>query len=258
MDRPQLHFLGTGTAFHTDGRGSQCILVQPAPPAPPFLVDLGPTAMAAVMRMSVKLDRLDRLFITHLHGDHVAGWPFLLLHLNFVERRSRALDVHGPKGVRDCLEGLMRLCYRDIMENTGLGFEIRYHEIPVTPSRGVDGGALTFDVLPMDHHPSSIGYRFDLGGPTLGVTGDTRWCANLEALARGSNVLLLECTSMTRVEQAHVSLEEIRERIDSLGDGQVVLVHLTDEVAAELAADPIPRVSASHDGMLYPFLSPGR
>ncbi len=253
MNDPQLQFLGTGTAFHTDGRGSQCILVQPAPPARPFLVDLGPTAMAAVMRMEIELDNLDRLFITHLHGDHVAGWPFLLLHLNFIERRSRRLDVHGPQGVRGCLEGLMQLCYREILDSSKLGFEICYHELPVTTSSGLDGGTVAFDVLPMDHHPSSIGYRFDLGGTTLGVTGDTRWCANLEALARGSDVLLLECTSVTRVEQAHVSLEEIRERADSLGDGQVVLVHLTDEVAAALAADPIPRVSASHDGMIYPF-----
>ena len=253
MDRPQLQFLGTGTAFHTDGRGSQCILVQPAAPAPPFLVDLGPTAMAAVMRMGVELERLDRLFVTHLHGDHVAGWPFLLLHLNFIEKRSRPLDVHGPQGVRGCLEGLMRLCYRDIIEDTKLGFEIRYHELPVTTSSGLNAGAFNFDVLPMDHHPSSIGYRFDLGGKTLGVTGDTRWCANLEELARGSEVFLIECTTVNKVEQAHVSLGEIRERVDSLGDGQVVLVHLSDEVAAKLAADPIPRVTASHDGMIYPF-----
>jgi len=253
MDRPQLQFLGTGTAFHTDGRGSQCILVQPAPAAPPFLVDLGPTAMAAVMRMGVDLERLGRLFITHLHGDHVAGWPFLLLHLNFVERRSRPLDVHGPEGVRGCLEGLMQLCYRDIIDSTGLGFEIRYHELPVTASFGLDGGALRFDILPMDHHPSSIGYRFDLGGRTLGVTGDTRWCANLEALARGSEVFLIECTSVNKVEQAHVSLVELRERVDSLGDCRIVVVHLPDEVAAELAADPIPRVIASHDGMVYAF-----
>ncbi len=253
MDYPQLQFLGTGTAFHTDGRGSQCILVQPGPVAGPFLVDLGPTAMAAVMRLSVELDRLDRLFITHLHGDHVAGWPFLLLHLSFVERRSRPLDVHGPEGVRGCLEGLMQLCYRDIIDASKLGFEIRYHELPVTTSCGVDGGPLSFDVLPMDHHPSSIGYRFDLGGATLGVTGDTRWCANLEVLARGSQVFLIECTSVGKVEQAHVSLEEIREKVDSLGDCQVVLVHLPDAVAAELAADPIPRVTASYDGMIYSF-----
>ncbi len=253
MDRPQLQFLGTGTAFHTDGRGSQCILVQPPPPAPPFLVDLGPTAMAAVMRMGIHLDRLDRLFITHLHGDHVAGWPFLLLHLNFIERRSRALDVHGPQGVRECLEGLMRLCYRDIVEGTGLGFEIRYHELAVTTGSGLEAGAASFDVLPMDHHPSSIGYRFEVGGKTLGVTGDTRWCANIEQLARRSDVLLLECTSVDPVEQAHVSLGEIRERIGSLGDCRVLLVHLSDAVAARLAADPIPGVTATHDGMLYPF-----
>jgi hypothetical protein len=51
-------------------------------------------------------------------------------------------------------------------------------------------------------------------------------------------------------EHAHVSLGEIRERAKRLGSCNVVLVHLPDEVAAALAADPIPRVSASYDGLL--------
>ena len=147
----------------------------------------------------------------------------------------------------------MRLCYRDILEGKGLGFEVRYHEYPVARTAGLDGGACTFDLLPMDHHPSSLGYRFDLGGKTLGVTGDTRWCANLEELARGSDVFVVECTSVEPVEQAHVSLGEIRERAICLGSGRTILVHLTDAVAAELAANPVPGVSASHDGMIYRF-----
>jgi hypothetical protein len=56
---------------------------------------------------------------------------------------------------------------------------------------------------------------------------------------------------VARHPHAHLSLEEIRAGIDRLGDGEVVLIHLPDEVAVALAADPIPRVTASHDGMVY-------
>jgi ribonuclease BN (tRNA processing enzyme) len=252
MTAPRLQFLGTGTAFHEDGRGSQCILVHPAAGSP-FLVDLGPTAMAGVMRYGVDSDPLERLFVTHLHGDHVAGWPFLLLHLNFIDRRQRPFDVHGPLGVRDCLEGLMALCYPDVVEDPKLGFEVRYHELPVGAGEGLRAGETSFDVLPMDHHPTSIGYCFDVDGTRVGISGDTRWCDDLERLARASDVLLLECSSVRPHPHAHVSLGELRSGIDRLGDCAVVLIHLTDEVAAALAADPIARVSASHDGLVYPL-----
>ena len=195
MTRSSLHFLGTGTAFNTDGRGSQCLLIRPAAAAP-YLVDLGPTATAAV----------ERLFVTHLHGDHVAGWPFLLLRLSFVDRRTRPFDVHGPVGLRECLEGLMSHCYPDVLEGPGLGFEVRYHELPLEPGSGLTAGRTEFDVFRVEHHATSLAYRFDVGGRRVGVTGDTRWCAGLEELARASDLLVLECTGLTATE--HASLLE--------------------------------------------------
>lgn len=253
MNRPHLQFLGTGTAFHEDGRGSQCLLVRP-PSGPCYLVDLGPTALAAAARFGVATDRLDRLFVTHLHGDHVAGWPFLLLHLRFIDRRSRPFEVYGPEGVRECLERLLRSCYAELAQPSALGFEVRYHELPVADRQGARAGDSCFDTVPMDHHPSSIGYRFVVGERRVAVTGDTRWCDGLERLARSSDVLVVECSSVRAQRQAaHVSLEEIREGVSRLGEGEIVLVHLPDEVAADLAVDPVPRVSASHDGMLYPL-----
>jgi ribonuclease BN (tRNA processing enzyme) len=207
--------------------------------------------MAAVMRHGVRSDEIDRLFVTHLHGDHVAGWPFLLLHLTFIDGRDRPFHAHGPEGLRECLEGLMMLCYRDVLEGPKLGFEVHYHERPVVEAPGIPAGAGRFDVVPMDHHPSSLGYVFEVDGRRVAVSGDTRWGDGLERLARASDLLIVECSSVARQPHAHLSLEEIRAGIDRLGDGEVVLIHLPDEVAVALAADPIPRVTASHDGMVY-------
>jgi len=249
MSASVIRFVGTGTAFHHDGRGSQSLLVEPVEAAP-FQVDVGPTALCMLQRFEWDYAPLQRLFITHLHGDHIAGWPFLLLNLRFLHARTQPLSVYGPPGVRDCLEDLARLCYGDLLDPEHLGFEVLYHELQRTEARGLSASGQCFDVVPMEHHESSIGYRFQLRDASVAVSGDTAWCGDLELLAEGSDHLVVECTSLERTKLSHVSLEEVRDGIGRLGGCRVVMIHLPDEVAAALAADPIPRVVAGYDGMV--------
>jgi ribonuclease BN (tRNA processing enzyme) len=246
---PQVRFLGTGTAFNSDGRGSQAILVQPSA-ASPFLVDIGPTALQAMARLEIDCSGIDRLFLTHLHGDHTAGWPFLLLQQVFVAGRRRPFHVHAPEGAARLLQDLTSLCYGELLEKRE--FDLLYHQFPVADLAGRDGSeGMTFDILPMQHHDSSVGFRFRMEGLTIGVSGDTGWCDNLERLGDGCDLLVLECTSPRRESATHLSLDEIRANRDRLGRCPIVLVHLTDDVAQELALDPVPVLTAAHDGMLW-------
>jgi len=249
MGSPLIQFLGTGNAFNTDGRGTQSILFAPEA-ASPFLVDLGPTSVQAMVRFDVDRRKIDRLFLTHLHGDHTAGWPFLLLNMVVLDRRTRPFDVYGPVGTRSALEGLAGICFQDALERQS--FDVRYHELPVEPQEGIQGRqGMQFDILPMEHHSSSIGYRFHLDGNSIGVTGDTGWCDSLEQLAAGCDVLIVECTSVQPEARTHLCLDEIRAARTRLGDVQVLLIHLTDAVAEDLARDPVPNLLATYDGMIF-------
>jgi ribonuclease BN (tRNA processing enzyme) len=186
--------------------------------------------------------------VTHLHGDHTAGWPFLLLHQVFLHRRERPFEIHGPAGTRTVLEGLVGHSYGDLLERGR--HEIVYREQPVAEGRDLEGGgSMRYDVLPMDHHETSIGFRFRWDGTTIAVSGDTRWSPELERLAAGADLLVLECTSVAPTDAAHVSLAELREGRSRLTAGRIALVHLDDTVAEALARDPLPEVTAAHDGM---------
>lgn len=248
MSASEIHMLGTGTAFQQDGRGAQCMLIADGA-GELIAVDLGPTAAAAAMRYGAPLARMRHLFVTHLHGDHIAGWPFVALQMIFLEKRSEPLDIWGPPGVRERLEGLLRLCYPKIAAEQATSLPLTYHELAVSRQEGLDADGVGFDVFPMDHDPSSIGFGLRIGASYVAVTGDTRWCPSLEHMARRADILVVECTTLEKGNYSHLSLAEIRHHRPALVRGRWILTHLPDAVALALAADPIAGVVAAADGM---------
>ena len=153
--------IGSGNAFSQDGRGAQALLLR-WEPGRATLVDVGPTIL---MRWPEELDfgEIGELCLTHLHGDHIAGWPFLRLRLMLLEGREAALPIWGPKGSGATLEALCELCYRELLERPGFALELHELEVEASgPHRLGDGRSLS--VVPMSHHPSSLGLRFEGGG----------------------------------------------------------------------------------------------
>jgi ribonuclease BN (tRNA processing enzyme) len=252
MGAPEIRLLGTGTAFQQDGRGAQCIAIAEET-GELIAVDVGPTAACAATRYGMPLARMRHLFVTHLHGDHIAGWPFVALQMIFLEKRVAPVDIWGPPGLRRTLDGLLRLCYPGIADDQARSLPLTFHEVPVSRKDGFDANGLSFDVFPMEHDPSSIGFGLRIASRYVAVTGDTRWCPSLDQMAQRADLLFLECTTLEKGDYAHLSLAEIRQHRSTRPGGRWILVHLPDAVALALAADPIPGVVAGYDGMSIPL-----
>ncbi len=252
-DRWSLRFLGTGNAFNTDGRGNSALLLSRSERA--SLIDAGPTVVADIEAAGVDTATVDRVVLTHLHGDHIAGWPFLLLRFLFIDRRTRPVEVIGPQGSRARLEGLAELCYGSILSADELPFAVEYRELAVECADGIDcGQGVALDTVPVEHHESSIGlvFHLDSGGESvvLGVSGDTAWCDGLEEIIRRSDAAVIECTLLDPSTSRHVSLAEIRAHAALLGGRRVFIVHSMDAVARSLGKQPIDGVSCVTDGQL--------
>ena len=91
----QLRFVGCGDALGSGGRSNTCFHVTGR--GANFLIDCGASSLPALKRLGIARDDIDLILITHFHGDHFAGLPFLLLDAQF-SRRARPLVIAGPEG----------------------------------------------------------------------------------------------------------------------------------------------------------------
>src|SRR5262245_664411 len=104
----RLQFVGCGDAFGSGGRQNTCSHVTGA--TVNFLIDCGATSLPALKRIDIAREAIDLILITHFHGDHFAGLPFLLLDAQFT-RRTRPLVVAGPEGIETRLAQAMEALF---------------------------------------------------------------------------------------------------------------------------------------------------
>ena len=171
-----IQFLGTGDAFCSGGRLQTCFLVKV--PDFCFLIDCGATSLFALKSRDIDSNLIDGIVISHFHGDHFGGLPYLLLDANFSRSRTRPLYIAGPPGVAERVGKLMNICYPKI-DLKDFSFEVRFKEYQVNHS--LELGPLIIDSYPVNHVPDSLPHGIIVrhGEKKLAFSGDTGWTDNL-------------------------------------------------------------------------------
>ena len=108
MGSVTVQFLGSGDAFGSGGRFQACILVRAD--AGHVVLDGGASSLIAMKRFGVDPNEVDAVVLSHLHGDHFGGLPFLILDGQF-SRRTRPLTVAGPPGVEERVRAAMEVLF---------------------------------------------------------------------------------------------------------------------------------------------------
>src|SRR5438445_13680059 len=91
-------FVGSGDSFGSGGRFQTCILVDGG--GTRFTIDFGTSSLIALKQQGIDHNSIDAILLTHLHGDHCGGVPFLLVDAMLGAKRSRPLTIAGPRGLR--------------------------------------------------------------------------------------------------------------------------------------------------------------
>jgi ribonuclease BN (tRNA processing enzyme) len=180
--------------------------------------------------------------VSHLHGDHFGGIPFLILDGQF-SRRTTPLKVAGPPGISRRLTDTME-CLFPGSASVSRRFDVETIEIwpgDTTTVAGVQVTAWEAD------HPSGappLALRLELAGRTIAYTGDTGWTDDLIDVAAGADLLIAEAYYRDKTVPHHLRLADLESHRDLLTARRVVVTHMSadmlghrDQVSFEQACD---------------------
>jgi ribonuclease BN (tRNA processing enzyme) len=240
----QLQFVGCGDAFGSGGRFNTCFHVTGA--RSNFLIDCGASALPALKRLGVARDDIDLILITHFHGDHFGGLPFLLLDAQFT-RRTRPLVIAGPQGIETRLAQLMETLFEH-SSRTKQRFDLSV--IALDPEESRAFGAVKVTPFPVVHGESGgpfLAYRIEAEGRVITYSADTEWTETLVPAAQGADLFIAEAYYYERIVKNHLSLKTLEAHLTRINAKKLILTHMSDDMLGRLGSLPY---TAANDGMI--------
>ena len=279
--------LGTGTPSPDPERSgpATAILVD----GTPYLIDFGPGVVRRIAAASQKgvpglsVVAIKHVFLTHLHSDHTAGYPDLIL-TPWSVGRTHPLEVYGPRGLTAMTRHILEAYAEDIRirrqdkktlgrTNEVDGYKVNSHEI--APGLVYQDSNVKVTAFRVNHGevPGAFGYRFETSDRTIVISGDAAPSQSIIDQCNGCDVLIHEAYSLmtynnvTRPYQAyrekhHTSSRQLADLATKARPGLLILYHRAnpggvggpnpeDVLLDELRAHYSGRVVTGHDLDVY-------
>lgn len=246
-----LTIIGCGDAFGSGGRFNTCFMLETAKAV--LLVDCGASSMSALNARQIDTNRIDGIVLSHLHGDHFGGLPFLLLNAQFLARRDKPLLIAGPPGTRERVDALLEACFPKAKTGIKWRFQWQVQEIPVAvPTEVLGHTVLSAEVVHQSGAPSTA-LRLSDGETLFAYSGDTEWTDALLGVAREADLFICECYGFAGKLTGHLSWEILKPRLADLKARRIMLTHMNPTMLARLDEVRAGGVLLAEDGLAMAF-----
>ena len=237
---------GTGSPLPNADRAGPCTVVIAGKRV--FVVDSGEGGARNISMMGIPNGKIERLFLTHFHSDHMDGLgPMMLLRWTGSAHKA-PLPIHGPEGVTAVVDGFNGAYTADF------GYRVAHHGEKLVPSSGAGGAAVSFPIpagptvifddgglrvtaFPVDHKPvmTAVGYRFDYKGRSVVISGDTAKSSMVEQVSKGADLLVHEALQPRLVKLMTAGLEKKGVKNTAQITRDILDYHASPEEAAQSA-----------------------
>ncbi|MFI5023389.1 MAG: MBL fold metallo-hydrolase [Alphaproteobacteria bacterium] len=240
----RVRFLGSGDAFGSGGRFNTCIQLETETGG--VLIDCGASSLVAMRRFGVAPNAIRTIVISHLHGDHFGGLPFLILDAQLVSRREGPLTIAGPPGLEARLKETMEALFPG-SSKVRQRFPLELVELAPGERRALGGIAVTpFEVShPCGAPPFAL--RLEAGGKVVSYSGDTEWSDALVPAAEAADLFIVEAYFFEKPVKFHLSYRTLLDHLEALKPKRIVLTHMSADMLGRLGE---VRHEAAEDGMV--------
>lgn len=237
-------FVGSGDAFGSGGRFQTCILVDGE--ATRFAIDFGASSLIALNAQDIPHNSIDAILLTHIHGDHAGGIPFLLLDAMLGAKRDRPLTIAGPKNLKARLDAMAVALFPG-METMTPKFPVNYVELPLEQPTELLGLTVTPFSAKHTWQTDPTALRVEVDGRIVTYSGDGDWTPGLARASEGADLFIAECYFHGKPIKWHLNYPAIQEHSADFGAKRVVLTHMGPEMLS--MADRVPE-DCAHDGLV--------
>jgi len=163
-----------------------------------LVFDCGRGFAQRLTEYGVPLRAIDKLFLTHLHSDHILSIPDLLM-VGFSQGRKGPLQVWGPTGTKSMMDFMAKTFEFDLRVRSEFNGQLskdgmRSSSTDVQEGTIYENNGVKVTAFLVDHGPikPAFGYRVDYAGRSVAMSGDTRFSENLIQHSQGVDVLIHE------------------------------------------------------------------
>lgn len=239
-----VRFLGSGDAFGSGGRLQTCILLQDGDWR--GLLDCGATSLSAMKGAGVDPSSIDTVVVTHLHGDHFGGLPFLVLDAQFNSRRSTPLTLVGHADLEPRLRAAMDILFPGSARALDT-IDVRF--VTIEPPTTTRLGEVTIQPFEVVHFCGTPPFALRLttpAGTVISYSGDTEWTESLVAAADGADLFIAEAYFYDKPVRWHLDYVTLRRNAGRLNARRIIATHLGADMVGRL--DEVA-LDTAHDGL---------
>ena len=232
----KIDLIGTGAIYSK--YNSACTLLNED-----MLVDVPNGALKQLLNSKHIPEKIDKILITHMHGDHIADIPFLLMYMYKAKNVSRKTTIIGPISIENKIKQLFKIYDYNLLEKIMEYIQfIELDENEVLENNNINYKIQPIPVIHGNEKPS-YGYIID---NKLGFTGDSSLCKGVENIVNKCEITIADSSNIVG-DESHMGIDNLEYLIKKYNK-TIIATHMKDETREELNVRKLNNIFVKEDG----------